>query len=91
MYISGGVEYRNREETMEGQKDAEKRNWGGRTSVVLKLGLGWGCTEEWDENPGRRINNGRRGALFEKPILKLNTVYTNDNTLNRTCYKRKYK
>lgn len=64
---------------------------GSRTSVVLKLGLGWGCTGEWDEKPGRRINNGRLEALFEKPILKLNTVYTNDNTLNRTCYKRKYK
>lgn len=79
----------------------ERRSWknrkklrngtgGSRTSVVLKLGLEM-HKGEWDENTGGRINNDRLGALFEKPILKLNTVDTNDRTLNRTSYKRKYK
>lgn len=57
--------------------------------MVLKLGLEM-HKAKWDEKTGRRINNDRLGALFEKPILKPNIVYTNDRTLNRTCYK-KYK
>lgn len=72
------------------RKKLRNGNGGSRTSVVLKLGLEM-HKGEWDEKTGRRINNDRLGALFEKPILKLNTVYTNDRILNRTSDKRKYK
>lgn len=72
------------------RKKQRNRTVGSRTSVVLKLGLEM-HKGEWDEKTGRRINKDRLGALFEKPILKPNTVYSNDRTLNRTCYKRKYK
>lgn len=54
-----------------GRKDGGERG-DGRTSVALKLGMGWKCTRGngMGKKIGKRINSDKFWVLFEKPIFK---------------------